>query len=123
MQINPQLSFDGQCEAAFQFYEKCLGGKIVFMMKYGEAPGAESVPPGWRDKIIHATFALGDRVLQGADTPSESYVKPQGFAISLNIDAVEEADRIFKELAENGVVQMPLRCARRRGAKTGRRRR
>jgi len=40
MQINPQLSVDGQCEAAFKFYEQCLGGRIVFMMKYGEAPGA-----------------------------------------------------------------------------------
>jgi PhnB protein len=108
MQINPQLSFDGHCEAAFKFYEKCLGGKIVFMMKYGDAPGAESVAPGWRDKIIHATFALADRVLQGSDSPPESYVKPQGFAISLNIDAEEQADRIFKDLAENGVVQMPL---------------
>src|SRR5262245_12476090 len=103
MQINPQLSFDGRCEAAFKFYEKCLGGKIVFMMRFGEAPGADSAGPGWRDKIIHATLALGDQVLQGGDTPPESYLKPQGFAISLNIGPVEEADRIFRALAENGV--------------------
>jgi len=108
MQINPLLSFDGQCEAAFKFYEKCLGGKIVFMLRYGEAPGSESVAPGWRDKIIHATLALGDRVLQGSDNTPETYLRPQGFAISLNIDAAEQADRIFSALAENGLVQMPL---------------
>jgi PhnB protein len=108
MQINPLLSFDGQCEAAFKFYEDCLGGKIVFLLRYGEAPGSESVAPGWRDKIIHATFALGDQVLQGSDTMPEAYVKPQGFAISLNIDAQEQAQRIFRELSENGLVQMPL---------------
>jgi uncharacterized glyoxalase superfamily protein PhnB len=26
MQLNPHLAFNGQCEAAFKFYEKCLGG-------------------------------------------------------------------------------------------------
>src|SRR5262245_58130883 len=108
MQINLQLSFDGQCEAAFRFYEKCLGGKIVFMMRYGEAPGSESVAPAWRDKIFHTTLVLGDQALQGDDTTPESYLKPQGFAISLNMAAAEEADRIFNALAENGLVQMPL---------------
>ena len=27
MQLNPYLTFNGQCEAAFKFYEKCLGGR------------------------------------------------------------------------------------------------
>ena len=29
MQLNPYLTFNGQCEAAFKFYEKSLGGKIL----------------------------------------------------------------------------------------------
>ena len=28
MQINPYLSFRGDCEAAFHFYEQCLGGEL-----------------------------------------------------------------------------------------------
>ena len=28
MQVNPYLFYDGNCEAAFKFYEKALGGKI-----------------------------------------------------------------------------------------------
>ena len=35
MQLNPYLNFNGQCEEAFKFYERCLGGKIVFTMTYG----------------------------------------------------------------------------------------
>ena len=31
MQINPYLFFDSNCEAAFKFYEKVLGGKIELM--------------------------------------------------------------------------------------------
>jgi uncharacterized glyoxalase superfamily protein PhnB len=44
MQLNPHLSFNGQCEAAFRFYEKCLGGKVIFMMTYGDSTMAEQVP-------------------------------------------------------------------------------
>lgn len=44
MQVNPHLSFNGQCEQAFRFYEKCLGGRIVVMMTYGESPAAAQTP-------------------------------------------------------------------------------
>ena len=108
MRLNPYLTFNGQCEAAFKFYEKCLGGKIVMMMTYGDSPMAEQTQPEWRKKIIHATFALGDHVLQGADAPPERYQKPQGFSVLLNVGAAAEADRIFKALAENGAVQIPI---------------
>ena len=32
MQINPYLFYDGNCEAAFKFYEKVLGGKIEMLL-------------------------------------------------------------------------------------------
>lgn len=108
MQLNPHLGFNGQCEAAFKFYEKCLGGKIELMMTYGESPMAEQTPAAWRGKIIHATVAMADQRLTGGDVPPESYQKPQGFYVLLNISDAAEADRIFKTLAENGVVQMPV---------------
>jgi PhnB protein len=106
--LNPYLSFNGQCEAAFKFYEKCLGGKVVFMMTYGDSPMAEQTPPAWREKIMHATFALGDQVLSGADAPPERYQKPQGFSVAINLGDAAEADRIFTALAEKGEVQMAL---------------
>ena len=108
MQLNPYLSFNGQCEDAFKLYEKCLGGKIVFMATYGDSPMAEQAPPGWGKKIMHATLAVGEQVLQGADSPPEQYRTPQGISLSLNLKDAAEADRIFQTLAENGAVQMPL---------------
>jgi PhnB protein len=108
VQLNPHLAFNGQCEAAFKYYERCLGGKIVLLMTYGDSPLAEQNPPDWRNKIIHATLAFGDQRLTGGDVAPESYHKPQGFAVLLNIDDAAEADRIFKTLAENGAVQMPI---------------
>jgi len=106
--LNPHLTFNGQCEEAFRFYEMCLGGKITFMMKWGDTPAAEQMPPEWKDKIMHATFALGDRQLAGVDSPPESYQKPQGFYVILEPGDAAEAERIFNGLAENGAVQMPL---------------
>jgi PhnB protein len=108
MQLNPHLTFDGQCEAAFRFYERCLGGKLAFMMTYGESPLAEQVPAAWRDKLLHATLILGDFRLTGADALPENYQKPQGISVFLSIEAASEADRIFEALAEGGEVQIPL---------------
>jgi PhnB protein len=47
MQINPYLVFNGQCEAAFKFYEKCLGGKIEAIFTFGQSPMADQVPAEW----------------------------------------------------------------------------
>ena len=108
MQLNPYLIFDGQCEAAFKFYEQCFGGKIEAMMPHGESPMAEQTPPAWRDKIIHARMRIGEQVLMASDAPPEHYQKPQGISVTLNLGDLAEAQRIFHALAENGAVQMPF---------------
>jgi PhnB protein len=108
MQLNPYLLFNGQCEAAFRFYERCLGGKIVAMMPHAGTPAEGQVPPEWRDKIIHARLVVGDQVLMGSDAPPDHFEKPQGFSVTLGIDNPIEAERLFNALAENGTVRMPI---------------
>jgi PhnB protein len=108
MQMNPYLIFNGNCEAAFKFYEQCLGGKIVMMLNHSDAPAAEQVPAEWHDKIMHVCLDLGGRLLMGSDSPPEYFEAPQGFYVQLSIDEPVEAERIFHTLAENGKVKMPL---------------
>lgn len=108
MQLSTHLQFNGQCEAAFHFYEKCLGGKITFLMTYGDSPMAGQVASDWQKKIIHASFALGEQTLSGADSWAEHYRTPQGFSVSLDAKVPADADRIFKALEENATVQMPI---------------
>ncbi len=108
MQLNPYLSFNGQCEAAFKFYERCLGGKIEGMMTYESRPAEFPVPPEWQKRILHATLRVGDQVLQGADAPPDGYQKPQGFSLTLGLKDQAEAERIFNALAEKGTVGMAL---------------
>ncbi|WP_238393313.1 hypothetical protein [Myxacorys almedinensis] len=81
MKINSYLMFNGNCEAAFKFYEQCLGGKITMMMAHKEAPSAETVSPEWQDKIMHACLELDDCLLMGSDCPPGYFETPQGFYV------------------------------------------
>ena len=108
MQLNPYLSFNGQCEAAFKFYERCLDGKIVAMMTYAGSPMAEQTPPEWRNKVMHAHMTIGDQVLTGMDAPPERFQKPQGFHVNINVKDVAQGKKIFEALSEQGNVVMPF---------------
>ena len=108
MKLSPHLTFDGQCEAAFKFYERCLGGKIVTMLSYGDSPMASQVPAEWSTKILHATLSVGDNILVGADTFPGRYEQPKGFHVLLGIADPAEAQHVYQALAENGTTQMPL---------------
>jgi PhnB protein len=108
MQLTPYLMFNGQCEAAFKFYEQCLGGRIVAMTTFGETPAAEHVSPESRDRIIHARLVVGDAVLMASDCPPEMFEETKGFSVSLQIDNPAEAERIFHALADGGQVRMPI---------------
>jgi PhnB protein len=108
MQLNAYVNFDGQCEAAFKFYEKCLVGKIVTMSRFGSTPAGAHMPADWSNKIMHAHLTVGEAVLYGADAPPEHYKRPVGFAVSIQAKQPVEADRIFHALAENGKVDMPI---------------
>ena len=107
MQLNPYVNFNGQCEAAFEFYEQVLGGKITFKMTWGEMPGADQFPPETHKLIMHATLAVGDQTLMGADAPPDRYKQPTGMNVSIHVNKTD-GERIFNALAQNGNVTMPF---------------
>jgi PhnB protein len=116
MRIDPYLILDGQCEAAFTFYQQCLGGTIEALLRYSDAPesgdgepGCGPVPAEFANKIMHASLIFDGQRLMASDTmPSVPYEGIKGCSVSLNVDSIAEAERIFAALAENGTVQMPL---------------
>ncbi|SRR6266404_1523013 len=110
MKLNPYLAFDGRCREAFQFYEQCLGGKIVFIQTIGESPMAAQAPPEQHNRIMHVTLRIGDQVLQGADAPPGQFTMPAGFCVALHPATVAESERIFKALSEGGKIQMPFQA-------------
>ena len=103
MQTNSYLIFNGQCEAAFKFYEQTLGGKIEAMMTHAGTPAEEQVPPEWLNKILHARLKVGDGILMGSDAPPNRYEAPKGFSVNIAIKEPSDAERIFHALAESGL--------------------
>ncbi len=108
MQINIHLPFQGNCEEAFKLYEQTLGGKITFMGHYKEMPDQSMTPPGWEDKIMHASIQIGGVTLMGADAPPNHFQKAAGMDVSVNVKDPAEAERVFATLSEGGQVRMPL---------------
>jgi len=109
LSLRTGLTFDGKCEAAFQFYERCFNGKILFLLRWGDSPMAKDAPAEWRNKILHATLAIGESSVSGADALPGSYEPPRGFTILLGLHDPAEAERLFHALAENGTVRMAMR--------------
>lgn len=108
MQLNPYLLFSGQCEEAFKFYERLLGGKIEVMMAHEGTPAGQGVPPEWQKKILHARMKIGNQVLMASDAPPGRQQKPQGFSVSLSVKDPADAQRIYNALAEGATVTMPI---------------
>lgn len=108
MQVNPYLSFKGNCEEAFTFYEQCLGGKLRAIFRYGGSPLSDRAPADWQDKVMHGSLSIGEQVLMGADVAPDGYEEPKGFSLSIQLKKTADAERIFHELANDGRVVMPL---------------
>ncbi len=102
MEMSPYLSFKGQCEAAFRFYEQCLGGQVGAIFRYAGTSLADDVPADWQDKVMHGSVTLGGQVIMGADVAPDRYEEPKGFSLSLQITSTSDAERIFHELAKGG---------------------
>jgi PhnB protein len=114
MQVQSYLIFNGRCEEAIDFYKKSLGAKVEMLMRFKENPdkekmGAECVPPGGDDKVMHSSFKIGDTVVMASDGMSYDQ-KPEfkGFSLTVTAKNEAEADKLFNALSDGGKVNMPL---------------
>lgn len=110
MKIHTYLTFDGQCEAAFSYYAECLGGSLE-LMRMGESPEAGNVSEQFHDRVMHVCLTVGDQLLMASDTfPGMPYEGIKGSSVSLQVENVPEAERLYKALSEGGSVQMELQA-------------
>lgn len=109
--VQPYLFFDGRCEEALAFYKTVLGAQVQMMMRYSDSPEPQQESgcgPVAADKIMHASFSVGETVLMASDGMASGAPEFKGFSLSVSVATEEEARRIFAALAEGGQVQMPL---------------
>jgi len=111
MQVQPYLFFDGRCEEAVEFYKKALGAKMEMFMRFKDSPEPPQpgmCAPGSENKVMHASFRIGDTVVMASDGRCEGKPSFQGFSLSLTAANDAEAERLFAAVADGGQVQMPL---------------
>jgi PhnB protein len=108
MKLHTYLNYGGNCEQAFRFYERHLGGTITTLMTRAEQPNPEGVPPDWRKSILYACMQLGETELMAADVPPERFQPMRSAYLSLTVASTDEAERIYGLLAEGGQIFMPM---------------
>jgi PhnB protein len=108
MKINPYLNFSGQCEEAFRFYEKVLGGNIVAIFHFGQSPMAGHFGADWDGKVMHVSLKVGDQTILGSDVPEKYYRQPQGFSVCLDFEEIDQAESAYAALSEGGQITMAI---------------
>jgi len=102
------LNFGGNCRQAFEFYAKHLGGTITMLTTHGEQPEASKVRPDWKDAVLHARLDVGGTTIMGADIPPDRFQPMRSAYLTLILDSVAEAERVYALLTTGGEIFMPM---------------
>ena len=111
MNIQPYLFFDGRAEEAIEFYRHAIGAEVTALMRFRdspEPPQSGMMPPGAEDKVMHASFRVGETTVLASDGRCQGQPNFHGFSLALTAANEAEAERLFNALGEGGQVQMPL---------------
>mgnify|MGYP001627158527 CR=1 FL=1 len=113
--VNIYLNFNGDCEAAFRFYQQAFGTELGEISRFGEMPPQEGMPPlpeEMKNQVMHVSLPIStETMLMGSDVGNEyasQFKLGNNFSISINTDNRAEADRLFHALAAGGQITMPL---------------
>jgi predicted 3-demethylubiquinone-9 3-methyltransferase (glyoxalase superfamily) len=98
------LMFEGQAEAAMNFYTSLFAGsKIDSIVRYraGEA--------GLEGTVMNAAFSLGGQQFMCIDSPAKhAFTFTPAISIWVNCESEAEIDRVFAALLVGGAALMPL---------------
>ena len=111
MRVQPYLFFDGRCQEALDFYKSVLQAEALSIMRFKESPvppDEAMVPAGSDDKIMHATFRIGDSILMASDGRCQGEPNFEGMALTITLTDASRAEVIFAALADGGEIQMPM---------------
>lgn len=112
--INIYLTFNGNCEEAFNFYRSVFGGDFQHVGRYKDMPpeSGANVKAEEAERIMHVSLPISkETVLMGSDTGGDwaaHYKQGNNFAVSINADSKDAANNLFNRLSEGGQVMMPM---------------
>jgi PhnB protein len=111
--INTYLTFNGNCEEAFNFYKSVFGGEFNYISKFSDIPPGSGyeVPENEKNNIMHVSLPVSAEItLMGSDTSSAAgeFIAGNNFSLSIDCDSKEHADDLFSRLSADGKVLMPM---------------
>lgn len=106
--VQPYLFFGGRCDEALKLYRTALGAEVVMLSRFKDSPDPSMIEPGMEEKVMHASFKIGETTLMASDGRCEGGATFEGFSLSVAVPDEKEADRVFAALSEGGEVTMPL---------------
>jgi PhnB protein len=106
--VQPCLFFGGRCEEALEFYRNALGAELEMLSRFKDAPESGMAQPGMEDKVMHASFRIGESMLMASDGRCEGQPRFEGFSLSIVVADEKKAESVFNALADGGKVTMPL---------------
>ena len=104
MQIQPYLFFDGRCEEAIEFYKQALGAEVVRLLRFKDSPEPPQpgmVPPGAENKVMHASFRIGETLVMASDGRCQG--KPTGAGFGLSKPKARLSRFTFKAVPPQGI--------------------
>ena len=111
MIVQSYLFFEGRCEEALAFYREALGAEVTALMRFKDCPDPMPegmVPPGSGEKVMHASFRIGESEVLASDGNCRGQPSFNGASLALTVADEAEAGRLFAALEKGGQVQMPL---------------
>ncbi|MEP7076281.1 MAG: VOC family protein [Acidobacteriota bacterium] len=110
--INPYLTFKGNCEEAFNFYKSVFGGEFATIMRMGDGSGGMEVPDAAKNQIMHVALPVGDTAMLMGSDAMEGFGPPfnagNNFSVAVGPKSKEEADKLYNGLAAGGTQTMPM---------------
>ena len=106
--VQPYLSFEGRCEEALEFYRKSIGAEVTTLLRYKDSPDPGASAPDSLDKVMHASFRIGESTVFASDGRCGGKPSFQGIWLALTAPDEADAQRLFDALADGGKVQLPL---------------
>jgi len=107
--IEPYLFASGRADEMIAYYTQALDAEVSMRMTFAEGPQSDHpMPPGWKDKVMHASLMIGDRQLMISDGDTDRHAQFDGFRLSLTSSDEAWVRRAFEVLSAGGSVQMPL---------------
>ncbi|WP_373482243.1 VOC family protein [Acetobacterium sp.] len=111
MQIQPYISFNGNCQEAVEFYADVFGTDIPEIILFGDRlPEPEAVEQDRSDKVVIRADLEADeiRMLLSATPQKSPDIQKDKMTLVIFSDDLDEIKILYYKLKDGGTVEMEL---------------